>query len=89
MRNIGIRPAWAYQRVPSIQRKRLWELLNVEKTIEMSLTTSYAMWPELRFQAGIFHILTRVILRLLRFSKTKLRVTRNVKGGIIWKLRNG
>ncbi|MCG7491433.1 methionine synthase [Vibrio sp. Of14-4] len=42
----GIRPAPGYPACPEhTEKATLWELLNVEKTIEMSLTTSYAMWP--------------------------------------------
>ncbi|MFD2178873.1 methionine synthase [Veronia pacifica] len=42
----GIRPAPGYPACPEHTEKgSLWELLNVEKTIGMSLTTSYAMWP--------------------------------------------
>lgn len=42
----GIRPAPGYPACPEHTEKgSLWELLNVEETIGMSLTTSYAMWP--------------------------------------------
>lgn len=42
----GIRPAPGYPACPEHTEKgSLWELLNVEETIDMSLTTSYAMWP--------------------------------------------
>ncbi len=42
----GIRPAPGYPACPEHTEKgSLWELLNVEETIGMSLTSSYAMWP--------------------------------------------
>lgn len=42
----GIRPAPGYPACPEHTEKgALWELLNVEQTIGMSLTSSYAMWP--------------------------------------------
>ncbi|CAM3017344.1 methionine synthase [Vibrio rarus] len=42
----GIRPAPGYPACPEHTEKgSLWELMNVEETIGMSLTTSYAMWP--------------------------------------------
>ncbi|PSU32812.1 methionine synthase [Photobacterium lutimaris] len=42
----GIRPAPGYPACPEHTEKgSLWELLQVEETIDMSLTTSYAMWP--------------------------------------------
>ncbi|UTV28024.1 methionine synthase [Photobacterium atrarenae] len=42
----GIRPAPGYPACPEHTEKgTLWELLKVEETIGMSLTTSYAMWP--------------------------------------------
>eukprot|EP01029_Cantina_marsupialis_P023181 TRINITY_DN573_c0_g2_i2.p1 TRINITY_DN573_c0_g2~~TRINITY_DN573_c0_g2_i2.p1 ORF type:complete len:1203 (-),score=143.33 TRINITY_DN573_c0_g2_i2:23534-27142(-) len=42
----GIRPAPGYPACPEHTEKgTLWELMDVEKTIEMSLTSSYAMWP--------------------------------------------
>ncbi|MEC7942292.1 MAG: methionine synthase [Pseudomonadota bacterium] len=42
----GIRPAPGYPACPEHTEKgSLWELMDVEKTIDMSLTSSYAMWP--------------------------------------------
>lgn len=42
----GIRPAPGYPACPEHTEKgTLWELMDVEKTIGMSLTSSYAMWP--------------------------------------------
>ena len=42
----GIRPAPGYPACPDHTEKGLlWELLNVEENIGMSLTSSYAMWP--------------------------------------------
>ncbi|MCK6262247.1 methionine synthase [Vibrio sp. ZSDE26] len=42
----GIRPAPGYPACPEHTEKgSLWELMNVEEAIDMSLTTSYAMWP--------------------------------------------
>ena len=42
----GIRPAPGYPACPEHTEKgSLWELLNVEESIGMSLTSSYAMWP--------------------------------------------
>ncbi|MCZ4308522.1 methionine synthase [Vibrio atlanticus] len=42
----GIRPAPGYPACPEHTEKgTLWELMDVEKEIDMSLTTSYAMWP--------------------------------------------
>ncbi|MFA0709018.1 vitamin B12 dependent-methionine synthase activation domain-containing protein, partial [Vibrio sp. 10N.222.48.A3] len=42
----GIRPAPGYPACPEHTEKgTLWELMGVEKAIDMSLTTSYAMWP--------------------------------------------
>ncbi|WEM42577.1 methionine synthase [Photobacterium sp. DA100] len=42
----GIRPAPGYPACPEHTEKgTLWELLQVEEAIGMSLTTSYAMWP--------------------------------------------
>lgn len=42
----GIRPAPGYPACPEHTEKgTLWEMLNVEQAIDMSLTTSYAMWP--------------------------------------------
>ncbi|GAM77446.1 5-methyltetrahydrofolate-homocysteine methyltransferase [Vibrio ishigakensis] len=42
----GIRPAPGYPACPEHTEKGpLWELMNVEETIGMSLTSSYAMWP--------------------------------------------
>jgi 5-methyltetrahydrofolate--homocysteine methyltransferase len=42
----GIRPAPGYPACPEHTEKGgLWELLKVEETLGMSLTSSYAMWP--------------------------------------------
>lgn len=42
----GIRPAPGYPACPEHTEKgTLWELMDVKKTIDMSLTSSYAMWP--------------------------------------------
>lgn len=42
----GIRPAPGYPACPEhTEKASLWRLLSVEEQIEMSLTTSYAMWP--------------------------------------------
>ncbi|MBJ2145543.1 methionine synthase [Vibrio sp. IB15] len=42
----GIRPAPGYPACPEHTEKgTLWELMDVERTIDMSLTSSYAMWP--------------------------------------------
>ncbi|OIQ24832.1 methionine synthase [uncultured Vibrio sp.] len=42
----GIRPAPGYPACPEHTEKgTLWELMNVEEAIDMSLTSSYAMWP--------------------------------------------
>ncbi|OXX23775.1 MULTISPECIES: methionine synthase [unclassified Vibrio] len=42
----GIRPAPGYPACPEHTEKgTLWEMLQVEQAIDMSLTTSYAMWP--------------------------------------------
>ncbi|WP_261816102.1 methionine synthase [Vibrio gallicus] len=42
----GIRPAPGYPACPEHTEKGpLWELMDVENTIGMSLTSSYAMWP--------------------------------------------
>jgi len=42
----GIRPAPGYPACPEHTEKgALWTLLDVENTIDMSLTSSYAMWP--------------------------------------------
>jgi 5-methyltetrahydrofolate--homocysteine methyltransferase len=42
----GIRPAPGYPACPEHTEKgTLWELMNVEESIGMSLTSSYAMWP--------------------------------------------
>ncbi|MGF1746199.1 methionine synthase [Vibrio minamisatsumaniensis] len=42
----GIRPAPGYPACPEhTEKDTLWELMDVEKSIDMSLTTSYAMWP--------------------------------------------
>ncbi|MDP5254367.1 MULTISPECIES: methionine synthase [unclassified Vibrio] len=42
----GIRPAPGYPACPEhTEKATLWQMLNVEETIGMSLTSSYAMWP--------------------------------------------
>ena len=42
----GIRPAPGYPACPDhLEKQTLWELLEVEKNIGVSLTESYAMWP--------------------------------------------
>ena len=42
----GIRPAFGYPSCPDhLPKGRLWQLLDVEQQIGMSLTSSYAMWP--------------------------------------------
>ncbi|OEF06908.1 methionine synthase [Vibrio genomosp. F10] len=42
----GIRPAPGYPACPEHTEKgTLWEMMNVEEAIDMSLTSSYAMWP--------------------------------------------
>jgi 5-methyltetrahydrofolate--homocysteine methyltransferase len=42
----GIRPAPGYPACPDhLEKKTLWELLEVEETIGVSLTESLAMWP--------------------------------------------
>lgn len=42
----GIRPAPGYPACPEHTEKgTLWELMDVENAIDMSLTSSYAMWP--------------------------------------------
>lgn len=42
----GIRPAFGYPACPDhLPKGRLWELLDVEAAIGMTLTSSYAMWP--------------------------------------------
>ena len=42
----GIRPAFGYPSCPDhLPKGDLWKLLDVEKNIGMTLTSSYAMWP--------------------------------------------
>ncbi|MCH2200941.1 MAG: methionine synthase [Fuerstiella sp.] len=42
----GIRPAFGYPSCPDhLPKRRLWELLDVESSIGMKLTSSCAMWP--------------------------------------------
>lgn len=42
----GIRPAPGYPACPEhTEKEAIWQLLNVEESIGMSLTSSYAMWP--------------------------------------------
>ncbi len=42
----GIRPAPGYPACPEhTEKATLWQMLDVESTIGMSLTSSYAMWP--------------------------------------------
>lgn len=42
----GIRPAPGYPACPEhTEKQAIWDLLNVEQTIGMKLTESYAMWP--------------------------------------------
>ncbi|KZN65771.1 5-methyltetrahydrofolate--homocysteine methyltransferase [Pseudoalteromonas luteoviolacea CPMOR-1] len=42
----GIRPAPGYPACPEhTEKKKIWALLDVEKRINMKLTSSYAMWP--------------------------------------------
>ncbi len=42
----GIRPAPGYPACPDhLEKEAIWELLEVEKNIEVSLTESLAMWP--------------------------------------------
>lgn len=42
----GIRPAPGYPACPEhTEKASIWEMLNVEDTIGMQLTSSYAMWP--------------------------------------------
>ncbi|MGO2162492.1 MAG: methionine synthase [Vibrio toranzoniae] len=42
----GIRPAPGYPACPEHTEKgTLWELMDIENVIDMSLTSSYAMWP--------------------------------------------
>jgi len=42
----GIRPAPGYPACPDhLEKKTIWELLNVEETIGVKLTESLAMWP--------------------------------------------
>ncbi len=42
----GIRPAFGYPACPDhLPKGRLWELLNTEEAIGMTLTESFAMWP--------------------------------------------
>ena len=42
----GIRPAPGYPSCPDhLEKKTIWELLNVEKAIGVKLTESLAMWP--------------------------------------------
>jgi 5-methyltetrahydrofolate--homocysteine methyltransferase len=42
----GIRPAPGYPACPDhLEKQTLWELMEVEKHIGVTLTESYAMWP--------------------------------------------
>ena len=42
----GIRPAPGYPACPDhLEKKTIWNILNVEKNIGVSLTESLAMWP--------------------------------------------
>lgn len=42
----GIRPAPGYPACPDhLEKKTIWEILNVEETIGVKLTESFAMWP--------------------------------------------
>ena len=42
----GIRPAPGYPACPDhLEKQTLWELMEVEKRIGVSLTENYAMWP--------------------------------------------
>lgn len=42
----GIRPAPGYPACPEhTEKETLWELMDIEEAIGMSLTSSYAMWP--------------------------------------------
>jgi len=43
---VGIRPAFGYPSCPDhLPKGPLWQLLDAEKNIGMTLTSSYAMWP--------------------------------------------
>ena len=43
---LGIRPAPGYPACPDhLEKKTIWDILNVEKNIGVSLTESLAMWP--------------------------------------------
>lgn len=43
---LGIRPAPGYAACPEhTEKQAIWDLLDVEKSIGMTLTESYAMWP--------------------------------------------
>lgn len=86
----GIRPAPGYPACPEHTEKGpLWELMNVEENIGMSLTSSYAMYPGASVSVGTSRILILVTLRSLRSKKISCKAMLIVKAGIGSKRKNG
>ena len=76
---IGIRPAPGYPACPDhLEKKTIWELMNVEEKLGVKLTENLAMWPAHLFLGIIFQIKTQNILvwkikedQLIDYSKRK------------------
>ena len=67
---IGIRPAPGYPACPDhLEKKTIWELMNVEEKLGVKLTENLAMWPAASVSGIIFQIKTQNILVLVKLKK--------------------
>ena len=72
---IGIRPAPGYPACPDhTEKKTLFKLLKANENIKVKLTESYAMTPSSSVSGFYFQTLVQLILELVKFMKTKLRI---------------
>ncbi|GAM72684.1 5-methyltetrahydrofolate-homocysteine methyltransferase [Vibrio sp. JCM 19236] len=86
----GIRPAPGYPACPEHTEKGpLWELMNVEETIGMSLTSSYAMWPGASVSGWYFSHPDSRYFAVAQIQEDQLNDYAARKGWDSLKLRNG
>ena len=86
----GIRPAPGYPACPDHTEKRtLFELLDAEEALGVTLTESFAMAPAASVSAGISPIRKPITSGSDAWGVIRLRITRPGRAGPSKKLRNG
>ena len=86
----GIRPAPGYPACPDhSEKKMIWELLDIEKNLEIELTESCAINPPCSISGMYFDHQESKYFMLGKLVKTKLKAMQNEKIFQLMKLRSG